>query len=50
MLNTTTMIWGDYIRLRAAPEHAFAATGYTLQPVGSEPHYTLFSRPAQPSR
>jgi hypothetical protein len=45
-VSTKTMIWGDYIRVRAASDHAFAATGYTLQPTGNQPHYTLFSRPS----
>ncbi len=42
---TSTVIWGDYIRVRTAGE-GFVATGYTIGPAGAEPFLVSFGRAA----
>jgi hypothetical protein len=40
---TSTLVWGDYIRLRAAAR-GYVATGYTIGANGAEPFLVSFSR------
>ena len=40
---TTTVVWGDYIRLRAGA-HGYVATGFTIGINGAEPFLVSFGR------
>lgn len=43
-LPTSTLVWGDYIRVRAGARGSFLATGYTIGAAGAEPFVVSFAR------